>query len=203
MGHGALGMNRFLRFALCVMGLAGMLLFAIVPVQVNAATLFGPSMGPIPRGLPQPEEINFPKKFSPGTIVVVVEHKRLYYVTRPGRAIRYVVGVGREGMGWKGTAEIARKVKWPTWTPPAEMRARAKAKGVFLPQQLDGGSGNPLGAAALYLYQNGKDTLYRIHGTNEPHNLGKAVTAGCIRMLNHHVMDLYGRVKRGSRVIVM
>jgi lipoprotein-anchoring transpeptidase ErfK/SrfK len=134
---------------------------------------------------------------------VVAAHKRLYYVTSRGKALRYVVGVGRDGMGWKGTAQIARKAEWPAWTPPAEMHARARAKGVNLPQQLDGGPGNPLGAAALYLYSNGKDTLYRIHGTNEPWNLGKAVTSGCIRMLNHHVVDLYKRVKIGTRVIVL
>jgi lipoprotein-anchoring transpeptidase ErfK/SrfK len=90
-----------------------------------------------------------------------------------------------------------------SWTPPAEMRVRARKKGVFLPDQLDGGRNNPLGARALYLYKNGKDTLYRIHGTNEPWNLGQAVTSGCIRMLNHHVADLYKRVKIGTTVIVM
>jgi lipoprotein-anchoring transpeptidase ErfK/SrfK len=106
-------------------------------------------------------------------------------------------------MSWKGTAQIARKTEWPSWTPPAEMRVRARKKGVFLPDQLDGGRNNPLGARALYLYKNGKDTLYRIHGTNEPWNLGQAVTSGCIRMLNHHVADLYKRVKIGTTVIVM
>ncbi len=196
-------MGRPVRFALCVVGLLGVMLAAMVPMQVSAASAFGKSMGPIPKGLPGPEEISFPTRYAPGTIVVVVKHRRLYYVTSRGRALRYVVGVGREGMNWKGTAEIARKAEWPSWTPPAEMHARAKAKGVFLPQQLDGGTGNPLGARALYLYNNGKDTLYRIHGTNEPHNLGKAVTSGCIRMLNHHVADLYKRVGIGTRVIVM
>ena len=147
-------MGRPVRFALCVVGLLGVMLAAMVPMQVSAASAYGKSMGPIPKGLPGPEEISFPARYAPGTIVVVVKHRRLYYVTSRGRALRYVVGVGREGMNWKGTAEIARKAEWPSWTPPAEMHARAKAKGVFLPQQLDGGTGNPLGARALYLYNN-------------------------------------------------
>jgi lipoprotein-anchoring transpeptidase ErfK/SrfK len=196
-------MSKFLRFALCVLALARAVLFTVGPSQANAIGLFQKGMGPVPRGLPGPEEIDFPKKFAKGTIVVVVKHRRLYFVTKRGRAIRYVVGVGREGMSWKGTARIARKAEWPSWTPPADMRVRARKKGVFLPDRLDGGRNNPLGARALYLYKNGKDTLYRIHGTNEPWNLGQAVTAGCIRMLNHHVADLYKRVSIGTTVIVM
>lgn len=197
-------MNAMVRFAVCLLAAVSMVLLAVSPSIARAEGLFaGMKLGGIPRGLPGPDEIAFPKKYDPGTIVVVAAHKRLYYVTSRGKALRYVVGVGRDGMGWKGTAQIARKAEWPAWTPPAEMHARAWAKGVNLPQQLDGGPGNPLGAAALYLYSNGKDTLYRIHGTNEPWNLGKAVTSGCIRMLNHHVVDLYKRVKIGTRVIVL
>jgi len=192
------------RFAACVIAALSGAFMGAAPQGALAEGFFaGTKLGPIPRGLPGPDEIAFPKKFDPGTIVVVAAHKRLYYVTSRGKALRYVVGVGRDGMRWKGSAQIARKAEWPAWTPPAEMHARARAKGVNLPQQLDGGPGNPLGAAALYLYSNGKDTLYRIHGTNEPWNLGKAVTSGCIRMLNHHVVDLYKRVKIGTRVIVM
>lgn len=178
-------------------------MYALAPAVAASDGFMNSRLGSIPHGLPAPTEVKMPKKFEPGTIVVVVEHRRLYYVTESGKALRYVVGVGREGMSWKGTAEIARKVEWPAWTPPAEMRARASKKGVMLPQQLDGGPGNPLGARAMYLYQNGKDTLYRIHGTNQPSELGKATTAGCIRMLNHHVVDLYKRVKKGTTVIVM
>lgn len=197
-------MNRMLRSALCVLTLLAATLVTLAPGQAQAEGSFArQKLGPIPHGLPGPEEIDFPPRYGAGTVVVVVKHRRLYYVTKRGRALRYVVGVGREGMSWKGSAEIARKTVWPTWTPPAEMHARARAKGASLPQQLDGGPGNPLGARALYLYQNGKDTLYRIHGTNEPHNLGQAVTSGCIRMLNHHVVDLYKRVTIGTRVIVM
>jgi len=180
-----------------------MALYAMAPALAASDGFLNTRLGPVPHGLPAPSEVDMPKRFAPGTVVVVVKHRRLYYVTRRGKALRYVVGVGREGMGWKGTAKIARKVEWPTWTPPAEMRARAREKGVTLPQQLDGGPGNPLGARALYLYQNGKDTLYRIHGTNQPTELGLANTSGCIRMLNHHVVDLYNRVKSGTTVIVM
>lgn len=197
-------MNGMFRFIVCLLAMMSAVLFAAAPGSAQAQGFFaGVKLGPIPRGLPGPDEIDFPKRYEPGTIVVVAAHKRLYYVTRRGRALRYVVGVGRDGMRWKGTAQIARKAEWPSWTPPAEMHARARAKGKFLPQQLDGGPNNPLGAAALYLYSNGKDTLYRIHGTNEPWNLGQAVTSGCIRMLNHHVVDLYKRVNLGTRVIVM
>jgi lipoprotein-anchoring transpeptidase ErfK/SrfK len=196
-------MSVFARFAVCVLGLIGIALFAIAPAQAASDGFLNARLGPIPHGLPAPEEIRFPKRFDPGTIVVVVKHRRLYYVTKRGKALRYVVGVGREGMSWKGTAKIARKVHWPTWTPPSEMRTRARKKGVILPQQLDGGPGNPLGARAMYLYQNDKDTLYRIHGTNQPSELGKANTSGCIRMLNHHVVDLYKRVKKGATVVVM
>ena len=109
------------------------------------------------------------------------------------------IGVGRQGFSWKGTAEIGRKAFWPGWTPPPEMLARQPE----LPVHLDGGMENPLGARALYLFQDKKDTLFRIHGTNEPKSIGKAVSSGCIRMLDADVIDLYGRVAKGTPVVVL
>ena len=137
----------------------------------------------------------------PGTIVVDPDARFLFLVMAGGKAMRYGIGVGRDGFAWSGTATVARKAKWPRWTPPTEMlardrRARRWAAG------MPGGSENPLGARALYLYQNGRDTLYRIHGTFEPWSIGRAVSSGCIRLLNADVIDLYNRVPTGTRVVV-
>ncbi|MGF7160911.1 lipoprotein-anchoring transpeptidase ErfK/SrfK [Rhodoligotrophos appendicifer] len=137
----------------------------------------------------------------PGVIIVDPEARYLWLVLEGGQALRYGVGVGREGFGWSGDAIIARKAQWPTWTPPAEMierepRLREWARG------MPGGPENPLGARALYLYENGRDTLYRIHGTSEPWSIGQSVSSGCIRLLNEDVIDLYRRVPVSSRVIV-
>jgi lipoprotein-anchoring transpeptidase ErfK/SrfK len=137
-----------------------------------------------------------------GTIIVDPANYYLYLVMPEGRAMRYGVGVGREGFGWNGAATINRKAQWPTWTPPAEMvardpNARPWAKG------MPGGPNNPLGARAMYLYQDGRDTLYRIHGTTDPLSIGKSMSSGCIRMLNQDVIDLFGRVPTGSRTIVL
>ena len=137
----------------------------------------------------------------PGVIIVDPEARYLWLVLEGGQALRYGVGVGREGFGWSGDAIIARKAQWPTWTPPAEMierepRLREWARG------MPGGPENPLGARALYLYENGRDTLYRIHGTSEPWSIGQSVSSGCIRLLNEDVIDLYRRVPVGSRVVV-
>ena len=123
-------------------------------------------------------------KLKPGTIVIHTDKKFLYYVLDEKRAIRYGVGVGREGFTWKGNASIQRKAKWPTWTPPAEMRAREAKKGIKLPISQPGGIDNPLGARALYLYRNGRDTLYRIHGTNQPWSIGLNLSSGCILLNN-------------------
>ncbi|HEX9905892.1 MAG TPA: L,D-transpeptidase [Propylenella sp.] len=138
----------------------------------------------------------------PGTIVVDPGQRYLYLVMEGGRARRYGIGVGRQGFGWHGTATVGAKRTWPAWYPPKEMqerdeRARAYANG------MDGGPDNPLGARALYLHQNGRDTLYRVHGTNEPRSIGRAVSSGCIRMLNADVIDLYDRVPTGTRVVVL
>nr|WP_205520754.1 L,D-transpeptidase [Propylenella binzhouense] len=137
----------------------------------------------------------------PGTIVVDPDARFLYLVMKDGEALRYGVGVGREGFGWSGTARIARKAKWPTWTPPVEMQQRDPMAREYA-DGMPGGPANPLGARALYLYQGGRDTLYRIHGTAEPDSIGRAVSSGCIRLLNADVIDLYDRVPIGTRVVV-
>lgn len=136
----------------------------------------------------------FPRKYTPGSIIVRTDQRKLYFVTSRGHALRYAVGVGREGFTWSGTSRISRKAKWPTWTPPKEMRARQPG----LPISMKGGPDNPLGARALYLGA----TLYRIHGTPSAASVGYARSSGCIRMLNKDVIDLYGRVKIGSKVYV-
>ena len=137
-----------------------------------------------------------------GTIVVHTKECLLYLVQPGGEAIRYGVGVGREGFGWSGVVKIGRKQEWPEWRPPAEMRRREAAKGHILPVVQEGGPDNPLGARAMYLYKGGRDTIFRIHGTNAPGSIGGAVSSGCIRMLNEDVIDLYERVKVGTRVVV-
>jgi len=139
----------------------------------------------------------------PGTIVVDIPERRLYLVLDGGHALRYAVGVGRsEALNFRGSAVIGRKQKWPRWIPTATMMAaipryRAYANG------LPGGLGNPLGARALYLYRDGRDTYFRLHGTNEPQSIGHAVSSGCIRLFNQDIIDLYGRVPVGTRVTVI
>lgn len=135
----------------------------------------------------------------PGTIVVNTKTRHLYYVQKGGTAIEYGIGVGRQGFAWKGAAYVGRKAEWPRWIPPKDMLKRRPD----LPVEMDGGLGNPLGARALYLFVHDKDTLFRIHGTNEPDTIGKAVSSGCIRMMNADVMDLYRRVGVGTRVVVL
>ena len=139
---------------------------------------------------------------APGTIVVDPGQRFLYLVQADGRARRYGIGVGREGFGWSGTATIGMKREWPKWYPPVEMQARDERARQYA-NGMDGGTDNPLGARAMYLFQDGKDTLYRIHGTNEPQSIGKAVSSGCIRMLNADVIDLYDRVPIGTKVVVL
>ncbi len=131
----------------------------------------------------------------PGTIVVDTGNKFLYFVMPEGKAMRYGIGVGRPGFSWAGTKTVTRKAEWPSWTPPAEMLKRRPD----LPRFMAGGPENPLGARALYL----GSTLYRIHGTNEPNTIGREVSSGCIRMTNDDVIDLYGRVGVGAKVVVI
>ncbi|WP_187972864.1 L,D-transpeptidase [Aquibium microcysteis] len=141
----------------------------------------------------------------PGTVVVETGARFLYLVQPGGRAIRYGIGIGREGFLWKGRATVGAKRAWPTWTPPAEMIARDPRLGAFGGGAggMSGGTDNPLGARALYLHRDGRDTLYRIHGTNDAGSLGSEVTAGCVRMLNVDVIDLYDRVPQGATVVVL
>jgi lipoprotein-anchoring transpeptidase ErfK/SrfK len=137
-------------------------------------------------------------KYPVGSIVVKTPERALYFVQPGGKALRYSVGVGREGFQWSGTNRISRKAEWPSWTPPKEMIAREAAKGITIPEFMEGGPGNPLGARALYI----GGSIYRIHGTNNEKSIGGAVSSGCIRMMNADVIDLYGRVKTGARIFV-
>jgi len=147
-----------------------------------------------------PQTVSYSGNQAPGTIIINTSERYLYYVMGDGQARRYGVGVGKEGHAWSGTEKISRKAEWPDWRPPAEMIKRVREKeGRILPVHMAGGPANPLGARALYL----GSTLYRIHGTNQPWTIGKAVSSGCIRMRNEDVTELYERAKVGAKVIVM
>jgi lipoprotein-anchoring transpeptidase ErfK/SrfK len=147
-------------------------------------------------------EVDFETKEPPGTIIVATGQRFLFHVLGKGRAMRYGVAVGRQGESWSGVAVIQRKAKWPVWTPTPDQLAHYKVLQRYA-GGMPGGKGNPLGARALYLYQGGRDTLYRIHGTIQPSTIGKFVSSGCIRMLNVDVMDLYEKVPIGTRVVVL
>jgi lipoprotein-anchoring transpeptidase ErfK/SrfK len=156
--------------------------------------LFGGGMssggsGPIPR-----TTVSFQGNYAPGTIIVDTKERRLYLVQEGGRALRYGIGVGRDGFRWGGVHRITAKKEWPSWTPPAQMLRRRPD----LPRHMAGGIENPLGARAMYL----GSTLYRIHGSNEPETIGQAVSSGCFRMTNEDVTDLYSRVSVGTTVVV-
>jgi lipoprotein-anchoring transpeptidase ErfK/SrfK len=139
--------------------------------------------------------VNYSSREAPGTLVIDTPHTFLYYVLGNGKAIRYGIGVGREGFTWSGVQSISRKQEWPDWIPPAEMVARQP----YLPRMTSGGPGNPLGARAMYI----AGTQYRIHGTNAPSTIGRHVSSGCIRLANEDVIDLYNRVQIGAKVIVL
>ncbi len=183
-----------------------------VPPQDGQATAMGANGRSVMAALPpedQPEtgprkalperlrrqEVNFQTKEPAGTIVVDTANTQLYYVLGGGRAIRYGIRVGREGFTWTGVQKVTRKAEWPDWHPPAEMIERQP----YLPRFMAGGDGNPLGARAMYL----GNTVYRIHGTNQPSTIGKFVSSGCFGMLNEDVTDLFDRVKVGTRVVVL
>src|SRR5438105_2625387 len=138
----------------------------------------------------------------PGTIIIDTSTRTLDYILGDGQAIRYGVAVGKEGFDWAGIANIGRKVEWPSWTPPKDMIVRRPELAEYV-NGMPGGPDNPLGARAMYLYAGGRDTLYRIHGTNEPQSIGHAASSGCIRMLNEEVIDLYNRSPIGTKVIVL
>jgi lipoprotein-anchoring transpeptidase ErfK/SrfK len=139
--------------------------------------------------------VNYPTLEAPGTIVVDTPNTYLYFVLGNGRAIRYGIGVGREGFTWSGVKHVEKMAEWPDWHPPAEMLERQP----YLPRFMAGGPGNPLGARAMYL----SGSVYRIHGTNAPHTIGQRVSSGCIRLVNEDVADLYSRVKVGAKVVVL
>lgn len=149
-----------------------------------------------------PQVVSYQTSHPVGTIIVDPHNRFLYLVEGDGQARRYGVGVGREGFGWSGTASIQRRAEWPRWTPPASMIERQPELEEWR-NGMPGGEDNPLGARALYLYSGGRDTLYRIHGTNQPWTIGQAMSSGCIRMRNEDVTDLYERVRIGARVVVL
>ena len=143
--------------------------------------------------------VSYQRKEAPGTIVVDSDARFLYYVLPDGQAIRYGITVGEDAMRWAGVAKIGNKTEWPGWTPTASEHARLGP----LPAHVSGGPHNPMGARALYLYEGGKDTLYRIHGTNQSEYIGQAISSGCIRMTNEDVIDLFNRAKVGTPVVVI
>lgn len=152
-----------------------------------------PAMGPSLR-----KTVAFQTGEQPGTIIIRKSEKALYLVTNKSQALRYQISVGRDGFGWTGTVKVAAKTEWPEWRPPQEMRVRQPE----LPAMVPAGPYNPLGARALYLSRDGRDTLYRIHGTNDPKGVGFDGTSGCFRLTNTDVIDLFKRVAVGAKVVV-
>ena len=181
-----------------------LVLFALVtmpPSHAAAQASVGDQPGMIPA--PADEQLDprlqrqivfFRSNEQPGTIIVHTSERFLYVVQPGGRALRYGIGVGRQGFQWQGLLKISRKEEWPDWTPPEEMIERQP----YLPRWVGGGPGNPLGARALYL----GNTVYRIHGTNQPQTIGTAVSSGCFRLVNPDVVDLYDRIPLGTKVVV-
>jgi lipoprotein-anchoring transpeptidase ErfK/SrfK len=191
----------------------GVVLAALCGASVSAQTLSYTAVDRddafIRGAVPQPNEaasdelppalqrqiVAYPSEEAPGTVIIDTAHTFLYLTLGGGKAMRYGIGVGREGFTWSGVETISRKSEWPDWIPPAEMIARQP----YLPRWVGGGPGNPLGARALYL----GNTAYRIHGTNAPHSIGKHVSSGCIRLRDADVIDLYNRVGVGTKVVVL
>jgi lipoprotein-anchoring transpeptidase ErfK/SrfK len=164
--------------------------------RTAAPTYGGPQDTYRPQATAVPRQVvSYSTRYAPGTIVVSTSERRLYYVLGNGQAIQYGVGVGRPGFEWAGSKAVTMKREWPDWRPPAQMLRRRPD----LPRYMAGGPDNPLGARAMYL----GGSLYRIHGSNEPETIGQAVSSGCIRMTNDDVVDLYDRVKVGTRVVVV
>jgi lipoprotein-anchoring transpeptidase ErfK/SrfK len=193
-----------------------------LPLFAAACTTSGPGSGsffsnygaipeePFPISALKPEQVKpelrrslveYDAPYRPGTVVVDTPARRLYYTMDGGKAMQYAVGVGRAGLALRGDARVGRKAKWPSWTPTDNMMARDPINRQFA-NGVPGGLHNPLGARALYLYRGSQDTMFRIHGTNQPQSIGQAMSSGCIRMLNHDVIDLYERVPVGARVVV-
>ena len=200
--------TRAIRTGLCLAALAGALLFSSAAASAPL-TLFSFVEPQAPRAMayapaePQAETpsrfkrqiVNYATGEAPGTIVVDTPNTYLYLVLGQGRAIRYGIGVGREGFTWAGVKTVEKKAEWPDWHPPQEMIERQP----YLPRFMAGGPGNPLGARAMYL----SGSVYRIHGTNAPSTIGTRVSSGCIRLVNEDVIDLYSRVTVGTKVVVL
>ena len=180
------------RTFVCAAALAGFILSASTASVF--ANLLDSQLQPVASPIPR-ETIPFDGREAPGTIIIRTGERRLYYVLPDHQALRYGVGVGRPGFTWAGMTHIASKREWPDWTPPAQMLRRRPD----LPRHMEGGIDNPLGARAMYL----AGTLFRIHGSNEPDTIGQAVSSGCIRMMDADVIDLYGRVAKGTPVVVL
>lgn len=149
----------------------------------------------------RPATVAYTGRQWPGTVIVDTPNRQIYLVLQGGKAMRWGCAVGKDGFRWAGLADIGRKVMWPRWTPPKEMIARSPEKAKWA-NGMPGGPDNPLGARALYLFRDGRDTMYRIHGTNDPTSIGKAASSGCIRMFNDDVIELYRRTPIGARVLV-
>jgi lipoprotein-anchoring transpeptidase ErfK/SrfK len=216
-GRGALVANSCRIAAFGALGSAVVAIGAMLPGAASAAPLqlfpfitvpAEPAQPPAVQSAPSEENataelparlrrqvVNYPTHEAPGTIVIDTPNTYLYYVLPGGQAIRYGIGVGRDGFTWSGVQSITRKAEWPDWVPPPEMIRRQP----YLPRLMTGGPGNPLGARALYL----GGTIYRIHGTNAPQTIGTHVSSGCIRLTNQDVTDLYSRVSVGTKVIVL
>ena len=203
---GVLTMNTIFKTAAAI---ATLIAATTIPASANQFFLFGPvqtTPAPVEQSAPTEERAETPARFRrqivdyrtnepAGTIIIDTPNTYLYLVLGNGRAMRYGIGVGRDGFTWSGVQTITRRAEWPDWHPPAEMIARQP----YLPRYMAGGPGNPMGARALYL----GNTIYRIHGTNAPHTIGQRVSSGCIRLTNEDVTDLYSRVNLGTRVVVL
>jgi lipoprotein-anchoring transpeptidase ErfK/SrfK len=193
-------MRRFAVLAFAVAALAtsagsASAFFNLFPDQQGAGQGYPADPNAHLQVAPIPREIVPFHGYAPGTVVVSTSERRLYYVLGGGQAVRYGIGVGRPGFEWAGTKTVARKAEWPDWRPPSQMLRRRPD----LPRYMPGGEANPLGARAMYL----GGSLFRIHGSNEPDTIGQAVSSGCIRMTNEDVVDLYERVRVGTRVLVL
>ena len=196
---------RFIAFAACAVVLAGCNYKAVPEPSLSAKDAQYIAMVPkFEMDLNYERyQIDDPTGATPGTITVDTKQNFLFFSQPGGKAIRYGIASGSEAFGWTGTADVRRKAEWPHWMPPADMLERwPHLKPTAAAGGLPGGADNPLGARALYLYQGNKDTLYRIHGTNEPETIGRGVSSGCIRMRNVDVIDLYNRVALGTKVVV-
>ncbi|HVX98721.1 MAG TPA: L,D-transpeptidase [Pseudorhodoplanes sp.] len=200
-------MLRLVALVVLALGLAGCIQSKVEPAPETNLTARDKELlakAPYAKAtIPEPYRrhiVDYHRKEGPGTIVIDTDARYLYYVLEGGKAIRYGVTVGEEALVWSGVARVERKTEWPTWTPTKEIKQRL---GSGIPDFVGPGPHNPMGARALYLYTGNKDTLYRIHGTNQPEYIGTAISSGCVRMTNEDVIDLYNRVKLGTVVVVL